>query len=120
MPNRKAIPIKILDRHYVECSVEEATHVTIKLPGPTGKVILPVILHGTRDGTNCWSWNGNVELPTLKPSLLTEGVRENTKYKCHSWINDGNVRFLPDCSHEFVGQTVELLPVDPPVTRVES
>lgn len=115
MSTRKAIPIKILNARYVECPVEEATHVTIKLPGPTGKITLPVILHGTRDGTNCWSWNGNVELPTLKPSLLSEGGWEDTKFKCHTWINDGKAQFLPDCSHELVGQTVDLLPVDPPV-----
>lgn len=31
---------------------------------------------------------------------------------CHTWINDGKVQFLSDCSHEFAGQTLDLLDVE--------
>ena len=40
---------------YEECSIEEATHVRLRLPGPTGELTLPIIIKGTREGTNCWS-----------------------------------------------------------------
>lgn len=131
----KAKPVKLVDGvGPVECPISEATHVTINLPGPTGQLTLPVILRGTRDGTNCWSWNGDVEKPTLRPSVrvssghFAEHFRkdqdicwckynadhpEETPYFhchiCHTWINDGQAQFLPDCTHEFVNKTMDLL-----------
>lgn len=98
---------------WFPCAVEEATHVLLNVPGPTGELRLPVILRGTREGTKCWTWNGSTEAPTLKPSVLTEGYsqREHRKFRCHSFINDGNVQFLGDCDHELAGQTVPLLDV---------
>jgi len=32
----------------------------------------------------------------------------DTLYRSHSFINDGDVRYLDDCSHELRGQTVPL------------
>jgi hypothetical protein len=110
----KAKPVKRLGNlGYVQCPVEEATHVTINIPGPTGRLTLPVMLKGTREGTNNWTWNGSTDFPTLRPSVLTEGcnIRSNS-FRCHSWINDGHAQFLSDSSHELAGQTVELLDVD--------
>ena len=87
---------------YVECSTEEATHVSLRIPGPTGLLTLPVIRGGTRSGTSCWTWNGSTEAPTLRPSVLSEGFSSITDafFRCHSWINDGAAEFLDDCSHE--------------------
>jgi len=104
----KAMPVKLIyGQGYEPCAVDDATHVTLNIPGPTGLLTLPVILSGTRAGTGCWSWNGSTDTPTLRPSVLTTGRR----FCCHSWINDGAAQFLDDCSHEFKGQTVELPPV---------
>jgi hypothetical protein len=78
---------------------------------------LPVILRGTRDGTNCWTWNGDTEKPTLRPSVRTQGVdsREDGQYGkpyvCHTWVNDGQAQFLNDCTHELRGQTIDMLEV---------
>ena len=93
---------------YVPCSVDEATHVHLCMPGPMPYRILPVITRGTRRGTNCWSWNGNTEKPTLKPSIRSK----SGDTICHTFVNDGMVRFLDDCSHEFADQTLELLDVE--------
>ena len=90
---------------YIDCAIEEATHVTLNIPGPTGLLTLPVILSGTREGTGCWTWNGSTLAPTLRPSVLTQGH----DFRCHSWINDGNAVFLDDCSHDMAGTTVPLL-----------
>jgi hypothetical protein len=67
-----------------------------------------VITHGTREGTGCWTWNGSIDAPTLRPSVLTTGH----DFRCHSWINDGKVQFLSDCSHEYAGSTLDLLKVE--------
>lgn len=106
----KALPVRLTPEGYVACSVEEATHVTLNLPGPTGRLTLPVILKGTREGTKCWSWNGSTEKPTLRPSVKTESWRG---WICHSWINDGQIQFLSDSNHALANQTVELLDVEP-------
>ena len=101
----KAKPVKIVQGEgYVPCALEEATHVTLNIPGPTGLLTLPVIFRGTREGTGCWTWNGSTDAPTLKPSVLTTGH----DFRCHSWINGGKAQFLNDCSHAYRGQEIEL------------
>lgn len=106
----KAQPVKIVQgQGYVACDISEATHVTLNIPGPTGELTLPVIRRGTRDGTGCWTWNGSTEAPTLRPSVKTTGH----DFLCHSWINDGEVQFLSDCSHELKNKTVDLLDIPP-------
>lgn len=112
----KAKPVKLIyGEGYVDVPVEEATHLTLNFPGPTGLLTLPVIRSGTRSGTGCWTWNGSVDKPTLRPSVLTQGCNEKspTHFRCHSWVNDGQAQFLEDCSHELRGQTVDLLEVSP-------
>lgn len=100
-----AKPVRLVyGQGYEPCQIDEATHVTLNIPGPTGRLTLPVIRSGTRDGTGCWTWNGSTTAPTLRPSVLTTGH----DYRCHSWINDGAAQFLDDCSHELKGTTVAL------------
>ena len=107
---KKALPVKLIyGVGYEPCAVDEATHVTLNIPGPTGRLTLPVILKGQRAGTGCWSWNGSVDKPTLMPSVKTESWEG---WVCHSWVTVGNVRFLEDSSHELAGKTVELLEVE--------
>lgn len=59
-----------------------------------------------------WDWNGSYHHPTFSPSILRrEGVTEGDdrpKKICHSFVTDGNIRFLSDCTHELAGQTVPL------------
>lgn len=51
-------------------------------------------------------YNGNVNLPTVSPSLLHSNPQ---RYKtCHSFMRDGRIQFLGDCWHELKGQTVDL------------
>ncbi|WP_139222868.1 DUF6527 family protein [Paracidovorax wautersii] len=110
----KALPVRLQGGCYVSCAAAEATHLTLNIPGPTGRLTLPVICQGTRDGTGCWTWNGSTSAPTLRPSVLTTeppGGRRGG-FRCHSWINDGSVQFLDDCSHELRGQTLPLNPVE--------
>ena len=114
----KAKPVRLtLCDGYVQCAIDEATHVTLRIPGPTGLLTLPVVRRGTREGTGCWTWNGSTDAPTLRPSVLTQAH----DWRCHSWINDGAAQFLDDCSHDLAGATVPLLDVDMvPTTRKPS
>lgn len=58
-----------------------------------------------------WGFNDNEERPTFTPSILarwTEGIEEK-KMVCHSFVTDGKIKYLNDCTHHLKGQTVELL-----------
>lgn len=109
----KAKPVKIVEGEgYVQCPVSEATHVTLNMPSMVTPLTLPVILKGKRDGTGCWTWNGDTEKPTLKPSILTTTRTKREAFRCHSWINDGQAQFLSDCTHNLKGQTIDLNEVE--------
>ena len=113
----KAQPMKFDGvRTYNRCEANEATHVNIIMPGPSGFICLPVQIKGTREGTGNWTWNGDTENPTLKPSILTKGYDDRQEpskmFVCHSWVSDGKAQFLGDSTHEFAGQTIDLLEVD--------
>lgn len=53
-----------------------------------------------------WSFNGDVDKPTISPSLLCNGCYP--ELRCHSFIRDGRIQFLDDCYHHLKGKTVEL------------
>lgn len=85
--------------------------------------------HGT-----AWTWNGDAERPTFSPSVLVrsghhvpgqEGkdcwctFEQRTGQKlpagtscrvCHSFVRDGRIEFLQDCTHALAGQTVDIPP----------
>ena len=97
---------------FVPCGEEEATHLRIKIPdrkGFFGENMIPDQIKGTRAGTGNWTWNGDTERPTLKPSLLSTCGGDT---RCHTWITEGKAVFLGDCTHEYAGQTLNLLDLD--------
>ncbi len=63
---------------------------------------------------NPWTWNGDLEHPTLSPSVLVtwdeyeNGDAPPTPKRCHSFVRNGQIEFLNDCTHALAGQTVEL------------
>lgn len=108
----KAKPLRITENGYIRCEPIDATHLRLHFPGPFPNRILPVMIGGTRRGTGNWTWNGDIDKPTVKPSILTRGGDIDGEHVCHSFVNDGMIQFLSDCSHEFANQTVELLDID--------
>jgi hypothetical protein len=54
-----------------------------------------------------WQFNGDVEKPTFTPSLLAFNSPPPNG-RCHSFVKDGRIQFLGDCTHELKGQTVDL------------
>lgn len=61
-----------------------------------------------------WTWNNDLERPTFAPSLLVtiSNGPDVPKMVCHSFVRDGQIQFLGDCTHGLAGQTVPLPPVD--------
>jgi hypothetical protein len=81
-----------------------------------------------------WGYNGNPESPTFTPSVLVRSGHHVPGYDgggcwcdfnaeqiamgespskfacgvCHSFVTDGRIQFLSDCTHGLAGQTVEL------------
>lgn len=79
-----------------------------------------------------WGYNGNPDKPTFTPSVLVttghyvswhkpedscwctyRGANPEEKdapscQRCHTFITDGKVQFLSDCSHALAGQTLDL------------
>lgn len=83
-----------------------------------------------------WTFNGSVDLPTFAPSVLVRSGHEardpavpgkcwcdvDQRYpdrdwghdhryrcmRCHSFVRDGRIQFLADCTHALAGQTVDL------------
>lgn len=53
-----------------------------------------------------WDFNGDYEKPTFSPSVL---VTNPQGLRCHSFVKDGKIQYLSDCSHELAGQTINLI-----------
>lgn len=61
-----------------------------------------------------WQFNGDLDKPTIRPSLLTRGntgwddgyVGEDTV--CHCFVTDGKIKYLPDCTHALAGHEVDI------------
>ena len=71
------------------------------------------------------SWEVDAEAGTISPSVLVHSSRHliddtlegdaltapaniATSPQCHSFVTNGRIEFLGDCTHGLVGQTVEL------------
>jgi hypothetical protein len=57
-----------------------------------------------------WTLEGGLDRPTVSPSILVrwdEG-EDHKQHVCHSFIRDGQIQYLSDCTHALAGQTVDL------------
>lgn len=54
-----------------------------------------------------WSFNQDLEKPTVEPSILVRGT-----FICHSFVRNGAIEFLSDSSHALAGKTVNLEPIE--------
>jgi Family of unknown function (DUF6527) len=64
----------------------------------------------------CWTWNGDRLKPTFTPSILSayDSGPARERRVCHSFVTDGRIQFLSDCTHALRGQTVDLVVEDTP------
>lgn len=82
-----------------------------------------------------WDWNGRLDLPTLSPSVLVRSAKftakgqadyerwlaagcptpapefESAPTVCRSFIRDGVIEYLGDCTHRLAGQNVPMGPL---------
>lgn len=91
-------------------------------------------IHGVVvEGAGAWGFNGSYERPTFTPSVLVTGIQyergpdgaadherprrdaagEPFKATCHTFVRDGVVEFLGDCSHDLAGQSHPLPDLPP-------
>lgn len=81
-----------------------------------------------------WGYNGNPEKPTFAPSVLVRSGHYAGHHKpgdccwctynaehpeeddpafkcgiCHTFVTDGRIQFLSDCTHHLAGQTVDMV-----------
>lgn len=56
-----------------------------------------------------WQWDGNLDAPTISPSILVnQGSANPTVPVCHSFVRGGHIEYLSDCTHALAGRTVPL------------
>lgn len=96
------------------------------------------MVHQVRVGDGAgprWGWNGDAQCPTFNPSVLVtwdqlseagrakeqvfkkqhgrwptrEELPADVQHRCHTFVRDGMVQFLADCTHHLAG-TVQALP----------
>lgn len=58
------------------------------------------------DSGPVWKFNGDFERPTFEPSLLV--FPTSISPRCHSFVRNGQIEFLSDCTHKLAGKTVPL------------
>lgn len=96
-------------------------------PGCNESHVIPVDQAG-HNGAR-WGWNGSADAPTFTPSVLVRSGHHvpghdggtcwcNWEDKdefpdlqcrvCHSFVTDGRIQFLTDCTHALAGQTVPI------------
>ena len=85
--------------------VNGKTYLKIKPNGYEYPIELPVITKGSREEANAWTWNGDREKPTLRPSIKTTQANGDVT---HIWLNDGECRYLNDSTDGFAGQKLPL------------
>lgn len=98
----------------------EGGQVGFYCPGCKGAHVIPVDTGPKRP--NAWTWNGDANAPTFQPSILvTTGRAVDPTYQpdpdfpdppevCHSFVTNGQIQFLGDCTHALAGQTVPIPP----------
>ncbi|MDR3451666.1 MAG: DUF6527 family protein [Rhodoferax sp.] len=110
--------------------IVEPHHVGFKCPGCKEVHVISI-----QPPHPCWSFNGDYEKPSFTPSILVTGCKvirdEHGEWTgdwerdangkalpsvCHSFITDGKIQFLNDCTHELAGQTV---PLGPSTERID-
>lgn len=66
-----------------------------------------------KSGYPVWQFNGDVVKPTFSPSHLCEYEwgEERKKVRCHSFIKNGVIEYLSDCTHSLAGHNVKMKPM---------
>ncbi len=84
-----------------------------RCPGCKGEHAVPVLVN--KKQANRWEWNGDLEKPTIRPSVKHTypesfyQAHPNVKhFCCHYHITNGVLEYCGDCSHDQSGQNVPM------------
>ena len=70
------------------------------------------ILHVTKPSPSTgaqWEWDGNVIEPTFSPSVeITKANGKKTVFRCHYTLQDGEIKYQEDCTHQLKGVSMKL------------
>lgn len=92
--------------HHIDCSNGQVGEKRVAFWCPGCKCAHEVRIAGT---AGVWGFNGDIDNPSFTPSIKVEGHNDESKpFVCHSYVTDGKIMFLTDCTHELAGQTVAL------------
>lgn len=70
-----------------------------------------VVADPERPNMPVWRFNGDLESPTVSPSILIRaGHAGGKKTTCHLFLRSGQVQYLNDCDHPLAGETIQLPP----------
>lgn len=58
-----------------------------------------------------WTFNGDLEKPTFRPSMLLNANMPNRK-RNHFFVTDGKIEYLSDCEHDMAGMTIDMVECD--------
>lgn len=72
-------------------------------PGCRGAHMIKII-----GGPPIWAWDGNIEAPTISPSIKVTHYGRDREWICHSFVRNGQIQFLGDCDHDLKNQTVPI------------
>lgn len=92
---------------------------------PGCKEIHVIYISGDVSNHPVWKWNGNLEVPTIEPSIAVHGQLygpdklpfseytgpypcETNASVCHSFIENGRIKFLDDCTHALANTEVDI------------
>ena len=107
---------------FISAVVKNVSHDRLSLICP-GCGFSHQVTIGQGDGPR-WDWNHDYVRPTFNPSILVtwEEPSDNPAHfddptkdqhrVCHSFVRDGQIQYLADCTHELAGQTRSLPVVD--------
>lgn len=75
-------------------------------------IFCPACKHGHFFKKGMWTFDNNDhESPSFSPSMLVhESKHEPYIPRCHTFVKEGKIQFLSDCSHDMAGKTVDLEP----------
>lgn len=71
-----------------------------------------------------WTFNGDYNVPTFSPSVLCTWSEPNddpakfdhpcfdVEKVCHSFVVNGVIQYLSDCTHELAGKNVDMVDFD--------
>ena len=104
--------------------IGEGDHLLFWCPGCKEMHQIRARADGQHHPGEAWGFNLDYDKPTFTPSVLVRGKRRITDDEydriragerlsipdqvCHSFVTDGQIQFLGDCTHELAGQTVAL------------